>query len=285
MRTADPVRALLLLGLAGVAPWIGAAEPTPAATPPAATPPAATPPAATAAPVLTGADWESWAPGNDVRNLASLQRGARNFLGYCVGCHSLKYMRYARMAADLHIPADQLAADLLIPGDKPTDYIISPMPPADAVTWFGKAPPDLSLEARLRGTSWIYQYLKTFYADPSRTTTGVNNLRLENSAMPHALGNLEGIKFGVFRTIEDKGSDGQVSSRREFAGFQPGYVAGSLTASEYDDFVRDLVNFLDYVGEPAQVARRQLGIWVILFLLAFTVVAWLLKREYWNDVR
>jgi len=89
----------------------------------------------------------------------------------------------------------------------------------------------------------------------------------------------------VFRTIEEKGSDGQISSRREFAGFQPGYVAGSLTASEYDDFVRDLVNFLDYVGEPAQVARRQLGIWVILFLLAFTVVAWLLKREYWKDVR
>jgi ubiquinol-cytochrome c reductase cytochrome c1 subunit len=240
--------------------------------------------AAEAPATLAGADWEKWSAGNDVQNNASLQRGARNFLGYCVGCHSLKYMRYARMAQDLHITPEQLETDLLIPGDKPTDYIISPMPPPDAVNWFGKAPPDLSLEARLRGTAWIYQYLKTFYADPSRTTTGVNNLRLPNSAMPHVLANLEGVKVGVFHTIEEKGSDGQVSKRQEFAGFQPGQVAGSLSEADYDGFVRDTVNFLDYVGEPAQVARRQLGIWVLLFLLAFTVIAWLLKKEYWKDV-
>jgi ubiquinol-cytochrome c reductase cytochrome c1 subunit len=254
---------LLALGsaCAGVASVAFAAEETTAPVP--------------GAPALTGGDWEHWKPGNEVKDTASLQRGARNFLAYCVGCHSLKYMRYARMAQDLHITNNQLLTDLILPGAKATDYIITPMPASDSATWFGKTPPDLSLEARLRGTAWIYQYLETFYSDPSRSTTGVNNLRLENSAMPHVLASLQGVPVAVFRTV---------GNQREFVGFQPGTVAGSLTPQQYDDFVRDLVNFLDYVGEPAQVARRQLGIWVVLFLLAFTAIAWFLKKEYWKDV-
>ena len=231
----------------------------------------------------SGTDWEHWSAGNQVDNIASLQRGARNFLNYCVGCHSLKYMRYSRMAHDLRISDEQLKDYLLLAGDKPADYILTRMPAADSEGWFGKTPPDLSLEARSRGTDWIYQFLKTFYADPSKPTTQVNNLRLENAAMPHVLADLQGVQTAAFKVEELKGDGGEVMKQKVFAGFQPG-VPGKLTAEQYDDFVRDTVNFLDYVGEPAQADRRQMGIWVVLFLLAFTWIAWLLKKEYWKDV-
>jgi ubiquinol-cytochrome c reductase cytochrome c1 subunit len=245
-------------------------------------------PAAFAAPVeapaaeATPTDWQHWQTGNEISNLGSLQRGARNFMGYCSGCHSLKYLRYKRMGDDLSID-DALLSKYLVPASaKPTDYITTAMPAADAEAWFGKVPPDLSLETRLRGTDWVYQYLKTFYADPSRIT-GVNNLRLENASMPHVLSELQGVQTAVFRNVEVKGEGGAVTTQRVFDHFEQ-LVPGRLSAEEYDGFVRDLVNFLDYVGEPAQADRRQLGIWVVLFLLVFTWIAWLLKKEYWRDI-
>ncbi len=125
------------------------------------------------------------------KNLASLQRGARNFMGYCFGCHSLKYQRYSRTAEDLSIPEEDFSKFLLPPGTKPTDYIVSSLPPADAEAWFGKAPPDLSLMARARSPDYIYQFFKTYYVDPSKPT-GVDNLRLAATAMPHVLSELEG---------------------------------------------------------------------------------------------
>ena len=212
-------------------------------------------------------------------NLPSLQRGARNFMGYCLGCHSLKYMRYSRMADDLSITEEQLRKYLIFTDAKPADYITTSMPAADAESWFGKTPPDLSLETRARGPDWVYEFLKTFYADPSRNT-GVNNLRLENAAMPHVLSELQGVQTAVFAKMAEGHA---VAAPR--AGIRLEQIApGRLTPEQFDGFVRDTVNFLDYVGDPTQVQRRELGIWVVLFLLVFTWLAWLLKKEYWKDV-
>ena len=228
-----------------------------------------------------GADWQSWRAKNNVSDMASVQRGARNFVSYCLGCHSLKYERWSRLAQDLEIPAQLLQHDLLPPGVKPTEYILSSMPEADAATWFGKAPPDLSLMVRARGRDYIYQLFKTYYVDPTRPT-GANNLRLPAIAMPHVLSELEGLKRAVFRD-ESSGAGGQEKHEPVFDHFEQ-LAPGRLSAAEYDGFVRDTVNFLDYASEPTQTDRRALGVWVVLFLLVFTWLAWLVKREYWKDV-
>ena len=229
-----------------------------------------------------GADWQGWRADNDVSDLPSLQRGARNFVSYCLGCHSLKYERWSRLGTDLEIPAALLQQDLLLPGDKTTQYILTSMPAKDAEVWFGKTPPDLSLMARARGRDYLYQYLKTFYVDPTRQT-GANNLRLPTTAMPAVLSELEGPKRAVFRDVVTGGEGGQVTHEQVFDHFEQ-LAPGRLSGDEYDRFVRDTVNFLDYVGEPTQSARRALGVWVVLFLLVFTWLAWLVKREYWKDV-
>jgi ubiquinol-cytochrome c reductase cytochrome c1 subunit len=223
-------------------------------------------------------DYKHWKAGNSVANTASLQRGARNFTNYCLGCHSLKYMRYARMAQDLAIPDKQLHDYLIPTGDKPTDYIMSNFPAGDGVTFFGKPPPDLSLIARSKGPNYIYQFLKTFYLDPSKPT-GTNNLALDGAAMPAVLSELEGTKRAIFH----EGAAGGEGGGKLLAGFEQ-VAPGHLNNEEFDGFVRDTVNFLDYVGEPAQLQRTHMGVWVVLFLLVFTWFAWLLKREYWKDV-
>jgi ubiquinol-cytochrome c reductase cytochrome c1 subunit len=238
--------------------------------------------AAAEAPGGAGADWASWHADDDVGNTASLQRGARNFMGYCLGCHSLKYERYSRLASDLNISAEKLQQYLLPPGAKPADYIVTTMPAGDAATWFGKTPPDLSLMARARGTDYLYQFLKTFYVDPGKPT-GVDNLRLAATAMPAVLSELEGLKRAVFRDQQTPGADGKPMIEHVFDHFES-LTAGRLSAAQYDQFVHDTVNFLDYVGEPTQLERRALGVWVVLFLLVFTCLAWLLKQEYWKDV-
>ena len=229
-----------------------------------------------------GADWKTSRANTDVANKASLQRGARNFVNYCLGCHSLKYQRWSRMAQDLDIPEDLLTKDILPPGDKPSNYILTSMPAADAETWFGKTPPDLSLMARARGKDYLYRFLTTFYQDPTRPT-GANNLQLPATAMPAVLSELEGVKRAVYRNEETQGADGKATTEQVFDHFEQ-VAPGRMTTAEYEAFVRDTVNFLDYVGEPAQVARRALGVWVVLFLLVFTWLAWLMKKEYWKDV-
>ena len=244
------------------------------------------------------ASWERQA-GNQVANLPSLQRGARNFMAYCSGCHSLKYMRYSRVGADLKIDDAALAQLLVRPGDKPTDYIKSSMPAADAQDWFGKPPPDLSLVARSRGSDWVFNFLTTFYADPASRQTGVNNLQFPGTAMPHVLASLQGVQ-NLKAAPGDEGAEkkdeaaaapadhGDGGGGEHEAGppspFEPG-VAGSMDKAQYDEFVRDTVNFLQYVGDPTQLERQSLGIWVVLFLLLFTAIAWMLKKEYWKDVR
>ena len=172
------------------------------------------------------------------------------------------------------------------PGDKPIDYIKAldagrPM----RTEWFGKAPPDLSLVARSRGTDWMFNFLTTFYADPASRKTGVNNLQLPGTAMPHVLAEPAGrAERRVDAMSNTRARTASRSSTREFEKFEPG-VAGSMTPTQYDEFVRDTVNFLQYVGDPTQVEREGLGIWVVLFLLMFTGIAYMLKKEYWKDVR
>ena len=229
-----------------------------------------------------GSDWATSRANTDVDNKASLQRGARNFANYCLGCHSLKYERWSRMAKDLEIPEDLLEKDIMPPGDKPAQYILTSMPAADAEAWFGKTPPDLSLIARSRGKDYLYQFLTTFYVDPTRPT-GANNLRLPATAMPAVLSEREGLKRAVYKKVETTGADGKTSSEQVFDHFEQ-IAPGQLSTAEYEAFVRDTVNFLDYVGEPTQSARRSLGIWVLLFLLVFTWLAWLMKKEFWKDV-
>jgi ubiquinol-cytochrome c reductase cytochrome c1 subunit len=231
------------------------------------------------------ATWQRKAD-NVVANLPSLQRGARNFMEYCAGCHSLQYIRYSRVAEDLKIPDEQRDAYLVPPSAKFTDYIKTSMPAGDATEWFGKAPPDLSLITRSRGTDQVFTFLTTFHADPANRQTGVNNLQLPGTAMPHVLASLQGVQTVVWKDVEskDKGPDGKPLVVKEFDSFAVG-VPGSLTPAQYDAFVRDTVNFLDYVGDPTQLERQGLGIWVVLFLLMFTGIAYLLKSEYWKDVR
>src|SRR5215469_2056091 len=166
-----------------------------------------------------GADWQSWHANTNVTDMPSVQRGARNFVSYCLGCHGLKYQRWSRLGTDLSIPTDLLQKDLMPPGDRITDYILTTMPAKDAETWFGKTPPDLSLMVRARGRNYIYQYLRTFYVDPTRQT-GANNLRLPSTAMPHVLSELEGLKKAVYRDVVSKGEGGQLSHERVFDHFE-----------------------------------------------------------------
>jgi ubiquinol-cytochrome c reductase cytochrome c1 subunit len=226
--------------------------------------------------VKVGADWQSWHADTHVTDLASVQRGARNFVAYCLGCHSLKYERWSRLGQDLRIAAPLLQKDLVPPGDNMLDYILTAMPAKDAETWFGKTPPDLSLMVRARGRDYVYQFLKTFYVDPTRQT-GANNLRLPATAMPDVLSDREGLKRAVFRPGAAAAAEQTLDHFEQIA-------PGSTSAAEFDGFVRDTVNFLDYVSEPTQTARRALGVWVVLFLLVFTWLAWQVKREYWRDV-
>lgn len=214
---------------------------------------------------------------NDVSNTNSLQRGARNFVNYCMGCHSAQYVRYNQLAKDLQISEDQLVNNLMFAGGKPHDRMEIAMPAADAARWFGTAPPDLSLIARSRGTDYLFTFLKGFYIDEDRPT-GVNNVVLENAAMPHVLWELQGSQRATFAEHEHDGAVTKV-----FEGFEQ-VEPGTMSPDEFDQFVRDLVNFLEYIGEPIQLERRQLGIWVLMFLLVFGLFAWALKQEIWKDI-
>jgi ubiquinol-cytochrome c reductase cytochrome c1 subunit len=240
---------------------------------------AAAEPAASEAEASAPVRWATWRAGNDVADTASLQRGARNFLNYCIGCHSLKYMRYQRMADDLEIPGSVLNANLVAPGSTNLDYILTSMPAADAANWFGKTPPDLSLIARSRSPDYLYRFLKTFYSDPSRSTRS-DNLAYPSTAMPAVLSELEGVKAAVYRDVNGTAGGAPEKVFDHFESIAP----GALTPEQFDGFVRDTVNFLDYVGDPAQVERRSIGLWVVLFLLLLSAFALALKKEYWKDV-
>jgi ubiquinol-cytochrome c reductase cytochrome c1 subunit len=217
---------------------------------------------------------------NDVANTASLQRGARNFVNYCYGCHSAQYVRFNRVATDLGISEDQVINNLMFTGERPSEQMRNAMTAASAKQWFGREPVDLSLIARSRGTDYLYTYLKSFYIDPSRPT-GMNNHVLPGAAMPNVLWELQGLQK-VVMVGKAGGKEGDIQV--EFKGFEK-VTKGTLSDEEFDQFVRDTVNFLDYIGEPMQMQRRSLGIGVMFFLLVFFGFAYFLKKEYWKDVK
>lgn len=214
---------------------------------------------------------------NNIANTASLQRGAKYFVNYCMGCHSAKYVRYNRLGADLQLSEQQLTDNLMFTGEQPFDTMAIAMRPEDAERWFNVAPPDLSLIARSRGTDYIYTFLRSFYVAPNRPT-GVDNMVMPGTSMPHVLWPLQGVQRAVYATDEEHG-EGQVFERFELV--RP----GELGVEEFNEVVRDIVNFLDYISEPVRQQRQQLGIRVIGFLLVFLLISFMLKKEIWKDVK
>lgn len=214
----------------------------------------------------------------DLHNKQSLQRGAKLFVNYCLSCHSAHFQRYSRMARDIGLTDDQVIDNLMFASDKIGETMTIAMSREDGKAWFGAPPPDLSLVARSRGADWLYTYLRSFYLDESRPF-GVNNVVFPSVGMPNVLWERQGLQKPVYRTEHDaEGKEKQVIDHLELV--EP----GSRTPAEFDKDVRDLVNFLVYVGEPALLERKALGIKVILFLLVFLIVAYMLKKEYWKDV-
>lgn len=213
--------------------------------------------------------------GTDLEDKASLQRGAALYMNYCAGCHSLKYVRYARIGEDLGLTEEQVQANLNLGGGKIGDHVIAPMTAELGVAAFGKAPPDLSVISRVRGSDWIFTYLKSFYLDESRPV-GWNNTLFPNASMPNPLWELQGLQQPVYGK---KSADGELPVDG-FTISQP----GSQDAAAFDQTARDITAFLEYAGEPAAIKRQGLGVWVILFLAFFTLMAWMLKKEYWRDV-
>ncbi len=216
---------------------------------------------------------------NDLGNVASLQRGAKYFMNYCQGCHEAQYVRYKRVGEALELSEEQLINNLMFSAEKPFETMTNAMPADDARRWFGAVPPDLSLVARSRGVDWIFSYLLSFYEDPSKTF-GVNNLVLPNASMPHVLWELQGGQKPVYHEVQ--GTDGKM--HEVFEAFES-TSAGTLSAHAYEEVVRDIVNFVAFMGEPVQLERRALGVKVLSFILLFFLLAYLLKQEYWKQVK
>ncbi|MDV6348417.1 MAG: cytochrome c1 [Nitrosomonadaceae bacterium] len=207
----------------------------------------------------------------DTTDNASLQRGAESFVNYCLTCHGASYMRYNRHR-DIGYTNEEILSKLVFTGQKVGDLMQSAMRKKEGEEWFGVVPPDLSVIARARGADWLYTYLRAFYRDDA-THTGWNNLVFDRVAMPHVLYQLQGEQRLVVKT-SDKGEQKSLTLEK----------AGQLSATEYDKFVGDLVNYLVYLGEPHANARKQLGIEVMIFLLGMLVLSYALKKEYWKDI-
>ncbi|MFC3121093.1 cytochrome c1 [Agaribacter flavus] len=215
----------------------------------------------------------------DLKDKPSLQNGAKIFMNYCLGCHQMQYQRYQRTFNDLGIPEELGEAYLQFTGEKVSDYITTPMPSEDAAKWFGGPPPDLTLVARVRGPEWLYTYLRTFYVDEDKKF-GVNNLVFPDVGMPHVLEPLQGTPRKVYKEVM---VDGKMTKSEVFTVESDGN--GALSPEEYDTAIRDLVNFLEYTGEPSRLESESIGRGALIFIVIFFVFALLLKKEYWRDVK
>lgn len=214
-------------------------------------------------------------------DLVALQRGARLFVNYCLNCHSAREMRYGQLQ-ELGLSKSAIEDNLLFTVDKIGDTMNVALRTDDANAWFGTAAPDLSLIARARGADWLYTYLRSFYRDDTRPT-GWNNRLFENVAMPHVLWQLQGQR-ALDGAAEDKAS----STREKGAGARIRYrqlTPGALTPLEYDSAVADLVAYLVWMAEPVQQKRKRVGVWVVLFLGVFSVLAWRLNAAYWKEMK
>lgn len=198
---------------------------------------------------------------------ASLQRGARAFANYCQNCHSAQYLRYSRLT-DIGLSEEEIKANLMFSSEKIGDTMTVAMDKADAKAWFGNPPPDLSVEARVRGADWLYSYLKGFYKDPTRPT-GWNNTVYHNVGMPHVLYELQGVQ-------EMAGEEGAKSLKVVHP--------GKLNEAEYSQFTADLVNYLVWMAEPAKATRIQIGVLAIFFCVVAFFVTLALKKEFWKDI-
>lgn len=238
----------------------------------------------------------------DLNNHAAIQRGAKFFVNYCMGCHSAQYVRY-KLFTSVGLTEDDIKENLMFGGGKVGDLMKIAMPAEEAGRWFGAPAPDLTLTARIKsgGADWLYSYLKGFYTDPSRPM-GVNNTVFPNVGMPHVLWDLQGVQAPVYKyevhhdghTVAsfdtEAAADAYVKEHGE--GYRLERVVdslelvqqGSMTAAEYDQVSRDLATFLAYISEPMKLERQRMGVWVILFLVVFTVLAYLMKKEWWKDI-
>jgi ubiquinol-cytochrome c reductase cytochrome c1 subunit len=219
-------------------------------------------------------------------DVSALQNGAKLFVNYCLNCHAASAMRYNRLR-DIGLSDEQIKNNLLFTGEKVGDLMKITMLPQDAKAWFGAVPPDLSVIARAKaseagsGPDWIYTYLRTYYKDDSRPT-GWNNLVFPNVGMPHVLWELQGIR--TLKVVDEKDPHDEGKIAHKFAGFEQ-LQKGKLSALEYDNAVADLVGYLQWMGEPAQNTRKRLGVWVLLFLGGFLVLAWRLNASFWKEVK
>lgn len=220
---------------------------------------------------------------NKLNDLSSLQNGAKIFVNYCLNCHAAAYMRFNRLK-DIGLTDKQIKDNLLFTTDKVGDTMKISMDAKQAKDWFGGNPPDLTVIARSRsgpggtGADYLYTYLRTYYRDDTKAT-GWNNLAFPNVGMPHVLWELQGQRRPVYKEVMQHGHATPV-----FAGWQQ-ITPGKMTAVEYDTAVADLVNYMQWMSEPAQTTRVQIGVWVMLFLLIFMVIAWRLNASYWKDIR
>jgi len=225
----------------------------------------------------------------NLRNQASLQRGARYFMNYCSGCHSLQYARYNLVAKDIgivdkegYVDKQLVKNNLIFTGVNVGDNIVTAMSHVQAANWFGVPPPDLTLEARRRGSNWIYNYLLSFYRDENRPW-GTNNLLIKNVAMPNIFERLQGDVYPVV------GDEMIIHNGATMASYPIEYLEwtqnGTMNPDEFKAMVNDITNFLTYVAEPAQLTRYKMGIFVLLFISLFFVLAYLLKKEFWKDVK
>lgn len=228
----------------------------------------------------------------DATDKSSLQRGAQIYMNYCLGCHSLKYARYKKVSEDLEIPLDMFEDNLIFGDQKMGDLIQVGMDPKEAKEWFGNTPPDLTLEAGLRGPDWVYTYLKSFYIDESRPL-GVNNKVYENVGMPHVLVDLQGTPQSVCRQVPFVADNGGIRQdpltgerlTQEQCGFlEVEAGTGELNPEEFDEAMLDLTNFLAYMTDPMKTERESIGTYTLLYLFIFTMLSYLLYREFKKDL-
>ncbi len=219
-------------------------------------------------------------PQIDTSNKKSLQRGAKAYVNYCMGCHTADYQRYSRLAQDLGLSEEDVANNLIFTTDKagePTkvgSLMVNNMTEDYGRKSFGVVPPNLALTARSRGEDWIYTYLKTFYLDEERGGVGVNNLVYPGAAMPHVLWEQQGWKKPIYEGEGDA---------KHFVGFET-VTEGTMTDQQYDALIADITAFMSYMADPIKHTRHRIGMFVMLFLLVLTVISYFLKKEYWKDV-
>ena len=233
-----------------------------------------------------GPAWDTF-PADRVTDMAALQRGARLFVNYCLNCHSASYMRYNRLR-DIGLTEQQIKDNLVFTGAKVGDLMKNSIDPKDAKEWFGGVPPDLTLITRSRaepgkgtGADYVYTYLRSFYRDEKKAT-GWNNTVFPNVAMPNVLWQLQGQQRALFVEEKDPHDEGKVT--HVFRGFEP-ISAGTMAPEEFSAAMADLTAYLQWMSEPSQLSRVRLGVWVMIFLAVFSLIAWRLNASYWKDIR